>query len=98
MPDAVPIPDRSLLQRIAVGDEQSLVELRMRHDGSVYALAYGVLLDPVLADAVVTETFETAAQSVGEFRRQQHSPFRWLQQIARTIAYRRVSGEHRLTT
>src|SRR5260370_20940405 len=33
-------PDRDLVLRIAAGDGNALAELRRRHDGTLYALAY----------------------------------------------------------
>ena len=55
-------PDGSLVRQIAGGDSEAAQQLYQRHSGSLYALAYGVLMDPVDADTVVEETFIQARQ------------------------------------
>ena len=50
-------PDRDLVLRMAAGDGNALAELRRRHDGTMYALAYAVLGDSGDATHVVSEAF-----------------------------------------
>ena len=56
-------PDRDLVSRIAAGDPYALAELRRRHDGSLYALAYAVLGDSRDATHVVSEAFLHATRA-----------------------------------
>src|SRR5437660_1624772 len=51
------VPDLTLLGWVASGDTAALRELEQRHGSSVYALAYGIVIDPGEADEVVAETF-----------------------------------------
>ncbi len=45
--------DHTLLGWVASGDAAALRELEQRHGRSVYALAYGIVIDPGEADEVV---------------------------------------------
>lgn len=51
------IPDAVLLTRIARRDSTALVELERRHRASLYAQAFGILMDAHAADRVVRDTF-----------------------------------------
>src|SRR6266576_3236523 len=55
-----PTPDRVLLERVALGDERAFGELYDRHHLSLYALAYGIVMDAADAEAVVSEVFDYA--------------------------------------
>ena len=52
-----PSSDDQLLDRVALGDQSALDVLRRRYEVTVYALAYGILLDRTEADEVVNGTF-----------------------------------------
>ncbi len=82
-----PAPDRSLVLGMASGDAHALRELVRRHGASVYALAYGILVDAADADDVVAETFEYAWRTATRFiERSSGSVFNWLITIARSRA------------
>ena len=51
------VPDAVLLKRIARRDSTALVELERRHRSSLYAQAFGILMDAPAADRVVRDTF-----------------------------------------
>jgi RNA polymerase sigma-70 factor, ECF subfamily len=88
MPEATTLAtDRHLVGAMAQGDEGALRSLYERHGRTVYALAYGALVNPTDAEEVVFETFayvwhaaarwvETANQSVSA----------WLTEVARSRA------------
>jgi DNA-directed RNA polymerase specialized sigma24 family protein len=87
MLEPVPItPDGSLLRQVAGGDSAAAQQLYDRHFGSLYALAYGLLMDPADADAVVEETFNRAWQGAAEFDPAAGAAYAWLSGIARTLA------------
>lgn len=88
MPDQrIPEPDQSLLLRVAQGDAEALAQLQQRHGGSVYALAYGILVDAAQADEVVAETFAFAWQRAAQVTDSlSGSVFAWLNGIARSQA------------
>ena len=80
-------PDRSLVTEMAQGDIEALGELMRRHGRTVYALAYGILVDPAEADDLVAETFEEARRAAARFlERASGSVFDWLTDIARSRA------------
>jgi DNA-directed RNA polymerase specialized sigma24 family protein len=83
----IPEPDQSLLARVAQGDAEALAQLQQRHGGTVYALAYGILIDAVQADEVVAETFAFAWQRAAQVTESlTGSVFGWLTGIARSQA------------
>jgi len=83
----IPEPDQSLLLRVAQGDAEALAQLQQRHGGSMYALAYGILVDAAQADEVVSETFAFAWQRVAQVTESlTGSVYAWLSGIARSQA------------
>jgi len=81
-----PTPDRTLLERTAVGDESAFAELYDRHYLSLYALAYKIVMDATEADAVVNEVFDhvkVKAQQLDDFPGSAHA---WLAEVARNRA------------
>ena len=79
------VPDRTLLGWVANGDAAALRELEQRHGGSVYALAYGIVIDPGEADDVVAETFGYVWLSAARFLQTANtSVSAWLGEIARS--------------
>ena len=63
------VPDGVLIERLVQHDSTALVELERRHRGSLYAQAYGILMDSNLAERVVRNVFAqlwyAAARFVG---------------------------------
>ncbi len=55
------------MRRIACGEAQALLELRARHDGTLYEIAYAVLEDPTDATHVVSEAFLQAVRGAMQF-------------------------------
>lgn len=55
--DTTLVADRHLLDGVARGEADALRALYQRHGTSIYALAYGMLIDPGDAEEVVAETF-----------------------------------------
>src|SRR5206468_8206504 len=51
------VPDGVLIERLVQHDSTALVELERRHRGSLYAQAYGILMDSNLAERVVRDVF-----------------------------------------
>lgn len=83
----IPEPDQSLLLRVAQGDAEALAQLQQRHGGSMYALAYGILVDAAQADEVVSETFAFAWQRAAQVTESlTGSVYAWLSGIARSQA------------
>jgi RNA polymerase sigma-70 factor (ECF subfamily) len=74
------LPDRVLLDRVAQRDATALVELQRRHAGSLYALAYGILMDAERAERVVAEAFEQVWYSAEPLARRRSGPAMWLRQ------------------
>lgn len=77
------VPDAALVDRMAREDQQALSELRARHAGSVYALAYGILGNPPDAEHVLSETFLETWRSAADYRPEMGSVHAWLAGIAR---------------
>lgn len=51
------VSDAALLHRLVKRDSTALVELERRHRSSLYAQAYGMLMDAVAAERVVRDAF-----------------------------------------
>ncbi|HEY6090897.1 MAG TPA: hypothetical protein VIV83_02820 [Gemmatimonadales bacterium] len=51
------IADAVLMSRLARRDSTALVELERRHRASLYAQAYGTLMDAIAAERVVQDAF-----------------------------------------
>ncbi len=85
--DTTLVADGYLLDGVARGEAKALRALYQRHGTSVYALAYGMLVDPGDAEEVVAETFAylwcTAARS---FATENRSVSTWLKDVARSRA------------
>jgi len=86
VPSRTLAPDQSVLQSLASGDAEAVRELFRRHSGSLYALAYGLLMDSTDADRVVEETFELVTRHAAEFNPTLGAVGSWLAGIARTHA------------
>lgn len=83
-----PIPDAVLLRRMAQRDATALVELQRRYTGSLYALVYGILMDPERADRLVAEVFEQAWHAAELLTERHRGAYAWLQQAARERAWK----------
>jgi DNA-directed RNA polymerase specialized sigma24 family protein len=68
------------------GDPDAVRELRRRHSGSIYALAYMLMGDTGSAEQVETETFQRAQRTASRFNPKRISAFGWLAGIARRQA------------
>ena len=79
------VPDGVLIERLAQRDSTALIELERRHRGSLYAQAYGILMDSNLAERVVREVFAqlwyAAARFVGK-----RTPMSYLRDMATELA------------
>jgi|SRR5689334_5252872 RNA polymerase sigma-70 factor, ECF subfamily len=75
--------DRVLVQRITQGDEAAFSELLARYRSTVYATAYAVLLDPEQVAAVVSDAFDAARRTAGDFLRTKGSVSGWLTHLTR---------------
>jgi DNA-directed RNA polymerase specialized sigma24 family protein len=65
------------------GDPHAVRELRQRHSGSIYALAYMLVGDTASAEQVEAETFQRAQRTALWFDPARISAFGWLAGIAR---------------
>ena len=90
-------PDRELVQEIAGGDSHAAQELHRRHSGTLYALAYGVLIDSDSADQVVNQTFDHVRREAARFDPATGPAHSWLSAIARALA-RTLADERRTAT
>jgi len=79
-------PDRDLVLRMAAGDGNALAELRRRHDGTMYALAFAVLGDSGDATHVVAEAFLHAIRVATAFDPDRDHVPGWLSGILRQQA------------
>src|SRR2546426_1177084 len=65
--DTTPVADRHLLDGVARREADALRALYQRHGESLYALAYGMLVDPGDAEEVVSETFAHLWRTAARF-------------------------------
>jgi DNA-directed RNA polymerase specialized sigma24 family protein len=71
---------------MTLGDPHAVRELRQRHSGSIYALAYMLIGDTESAELVEAETFQRAQRTAAWFDPSRLSAFGWLAGIARSHA------------
>jgi RNA polymerase sigma-70 factor (ECF subfamily) len=82
------VADRRLLDDMARGSAEALRTLYRRHGNTVYALAYGIVVDPADANEVVAETFLYAWEAAAGFvPTARQSVCGWLCDIARSRAW-----------
>ena len=85
--DTTLVADRHLVRAMLQGDAEALHALQQRHSTTVYALAYGILVDSSEADEVVADTFAYVRRSAARFLDTAHrSVSLWLSEIARSHA------------
>ena len=86
VPDRVLHPDYELVARIASGETAALHELQARHGRTTYAVAFGILTDPVAAEHAVAEAFGEVRRLASGFAPGDLTVVAWLASIARRRA------------
>lgn len=84
-PDSPIVADAVLMNRLAQRDSTALVELERRHRSSLYAQAYGVLMDATAAERVVRDTFAQLWFEAVRYT-SKRSPLTLLREMARELA------------
>lgn len=79
------VADAELLQRVVRRDSTALVELERRHQTSLYAQAYAILMDSMVADRVVGEVFAQLWYAAGHFVLR-CTLWSWLRERAKELA------------
>src|SRR5436190_2993970 len=79
-------PDRSLIERIASGDERALGDLYDRHGRMTYALAFAIVRERADAEEVVVDAFGQAWRTAPQFDPARGTVAAWLATITRTRA------------
>ena len=85
MPDRPLVADADLLRRVVQRDSTALIELERRHRPSLYAQAYGILMDSSLAERVVSEVFAQLWYAAGRYVTKR-SLWTWLRDLAKDLA------------
>jgi len=88
------VADADLLQRVVKRDATALIELERRHRPSLYAQAYGMLMDSTLAEGVVREVF-AQLWSVADRLVVRRSLWGWLRLLAKDLARGRAGAPRR---
>ena len=81
-----PAPHRSLVERMAEGEERALGDLYDRYGKTLYALALAIVREPADAEEVVVDAFGQAWRQAGSFDPSRGSIGAWLATIARSRA------------
>jgi RNA polymerase sigma-70 factor, ECF subfamily len=79
------VADYVLLRRVAQRDSTALIELERRHRPSLYAQAYGMLMDSGAAERVVGEVFAQLWFAAGQFALRR-SLWSWLCMMAKDLS------------
>jgi hypothetical protein len=78
------VADSELMRRLAQRDSSALVELERRHRGSLYAMAYGTLMDAGAAERVVRDAFaQLCLEAIHHSKRR---PLNLLRDLTRELA------------
>lgn len=80
------VPDRTLVDRIAAGDDRALGDLYDRHGDMAYALAVAIVAERADAEEVVADAFGQAWRTAPQFDPGRGSVAAWLATITRTRA------------
>ena len=80
------------MQRLAQRDSRALIELERRYGASLYALVYGMVVDPKRAEEIVTQVFEYMWQTSMVFDSRRGGPWNLLRRAARELARAAPSG------
>jgi DNA-directed RNA polymerase specialized sigma24 family protein len=86
VPDRTLHPDYELVARIASGETAALSELQARHGRTTYAVAYGILTDPIAAEHAVAEAFREVCRLASGFIPGELTVVAWLTSLARRRA------------
>jgi len=78
--------DRSLLERVARGDEAALGALYDRYAAALYALGHRIAGERADAEEIVLETFAQAWREAGRFSADRGSVAAWITMICRSRA------------
>ena len=78
--------DRSLLERVAQGDESALERLYDMYSGALYAVAYRISGERSDAEEIVLDTFAQAWRDALRFQPSRGSAIAWLTMICRSRA------------
>lgn len=89
--------DRSLLERIAEGNEPALERLYDRYSAVLYASAYRIAGERSDAEEIVLDAFAQAWRDAGRFRSERGSVIAWLTMICRSRALDLVRARGRRT-
>jgi len=82
------VPDAALLRRMAQHDATALVELQRRYGGSLYAMVYGILMDPERAERLVADVFEQVWHAAEQLSLRHRGADAWLRKAARERAWK----------
>ncbi len=85
-PSSVTDTDKSLLDRVARGDESALERLYDRYVGALYAVAYRIAGEAADADEIVLDAFAQAWREAARFSTERGSVIAWLTMICRSRA------------
>jgi DNA-directed RNA polymerase specialized sigma24 family protein len=89
-PGGSPVPDAVLMQRLAHRDAAALQELERRYGISLYAVVYGMVMDPARADDIVAQTFAYMWQTSIIFDTRRGGPWNLLRRMARDLVHREL--------
>lgn len=92
------LPDESLIERVATGEQQALLHLYDRYSGRVYALALRMLGDSMTAEEVTQDVFLKLWSRARSYLSSRGSFAPWLLTIARNTALDRLRLERRRPT
>lgn len=87
--------DRSLVARVARGDERAMQALVDAHGGAIFALAQAILRERADAEEVAADTFMQAWRSASTFDPARSSVVAWLGMMARSRALDRLRARTR---
>ena len=87
-PGPVPVPDAVLVNRMARRDSTALIELQRRYSPTLYALVYGILMDPERAERLVEEVFEQVWHAAALLSQRHRGAYAWLREAARERAWK----------
>lgn len=88
MPMPGPVPDAVLVNRMARRDATALVELERRYGPTLYALVYGILMDPERAERLVAEVFEQVWHAAELLSQRHRGAYAWLREAASERAWK----------
>jgi DNA-directed RNA polymerase specialized sigma24 family protein len=88
------VADADLLQRVVRRDSTALIELERRHQPSLYAQAYGIVMDSTIAERVVREVFSQLWFAAERFA-SRRSLCSWLSVLAKDLARAELVGRRK---